>query len=316
MYSKSFFDGLRSVAPRGLFWLLASAILLTVLQCSHSLLNPKALEISPTTHADKKNSKMKKQPIEQVNVEAIVSRNLFGEQITKMSAQAQLVAKAAETRLPLELRAVFESSESSISAAIIGQRGQNAKLFTVGDSVPGNAVLEGVVGDKVLLRRAGKLEFLPFPESKYQATHNQKTRDTINQTKNEQLVISSDAGKQAPVTDILETIEAQAPTTESSTKQALLMEFKENPREMISKIGLSEAKSGGYRVGNVSNSPYLRQSGLQSGDVILSVNGQTLSNMQNDRTQLAGLMAGGTARLEIQRGDIRFTITASMPNSG
>ena len=170
--------------------------------------------------------------------------------------------------------------------------------------------------DKVLLRRAGKLEFLPFPESKYQATQNQKARVTINQTKNEQLVISSDAGKQTPITDILETIEAQAPTAESSTEPALLREFKENPQEMISKIGLSETKSGGYRVGNVSNSPYLRQSGLQSGDVILSVNGQTLSNVQNDRTQLAGLMAGDTARLEIQRGDIRFTITASMPNSG
>ena len=105
-------------------------------------------------------------------------------------------------------------------------------------------------------------------------------------------------------------------TKEPSTEPALLREFKENPQEMISKIGLSETKSGGYRVGDISNSPYLRQSGLQSGDVILSVNGQTLSNVQNDRTQLAGLMAGGTARLEIQRGDIRFTITASMPNSG
>jgi len=259
---------------------------------------------------------MKKQPIEQINIEAVVGRNLFGKPVTQMSAQAQLVAKAAETRLPLELRAVFESSESSSSAAIIGQRGQNAKLFTVGDSVPGNAILEGVVDDKVLLRRAGKLEFLPFPESKYQATQNQKARVSINQTKNEQLVISSDAGKQTPITDILETIEAQAPTAESSTEPALLREFKENPQEMISKIGLSETKSGGYRVGNVSNSPYLRQSGLQSGDVILSVNGQTLSNVQNDSTQLAGLMTGGTARLEIQRGDIRFTITASMPNSG
>ena len=166
MNSKSFFDGLRSVAPRGLFWLLATAIVLTVLQCSHSLLNPKALEISPTTHAGKKTSNKKKQPNKQVNIDAVINRNLFGKPITQMSAQAQLVAKAAETRLPLELRAVFESSESSISAAIIGQRGQNAKLFTVGDSVPGNAILEGVVGDKVLLRRAGKLEFLPFPESK------------------------------------------------------------------------------------------------------------------------------------------------------
>ena len=316
MNSQSFFDGLSSIAPRALFWLLAVAIALTIFQCSHSLLNPKALEVSPTTQASKKTSNMKKQPIEQINIEAVVGRNLFGKPVTQMSAQAQLVAKAAETRLPLELRAVFESSESSSSAAIIGQRGQNAKLFTVGDSIPGNAILEGVVDDKVLLRRAGKLEFLPFPESKYQATQNQKARVTINQTKNEQLVISSDAGQQTPITDILETIEAQASTTESSTEPALLREFKENPQEMISKIGLSETKSGGYRVGNVSNSPYLRQSGLQSGDVILSVNGQTLSNVQNDSTQLAGLMAGGTARLEIQRGDIRFTITASMPNSG
>ena len=316
MNSQSFFDGLSSIAPRALFWILAAAIVLTIFQCSHSLLNPKALEAPPTTQASKKTSNMKKQPIEQVNIETVVSRNLFGKPVTQMSAQAQLVAKAAETRLPLELRAVFESSESSSSAAIIGQRGQNAKLFTVGDSVPGNAILEGVVDDKVLLRRAGKLEFLPFPESKYQATQNQKARVTINQTKNEQLVISSDAGKQTPITDILETIEAQAPTAESSTEPALLREFKENPQEMISKIGLSETKSGGYRVGNVSNSPYLRQSGLQSGDIILSVNGQTLSNVQNDSTQLAGLMAGGTARLEIQRGDIRFTITASMPNSG
>ena len=316
MNSQSFFDGLSSIAPRALFWLLAAAIILTIFQCSHSLLNPKALETPTATQASKKTSNTKKQPIEQINIEAVVSRNLFGKPVTQMSAQAQLVAKAAETRLPLELRAVFESSESSISAAIIGQRGQNAKLFTVGDSVPGNAILEGVVDDKVLLRRAGKLEFLPFPESKYQATQNQKARVTINQTKNEQLVISSDAGKQTPITDILETIEAQAPTAESSTEPALLREFKENPQEMISKIGLSETKSGGYRVGNVSNSPYLRQSGLQSGDVILSVNGQTLSNVQNDSTQLAGLMAGDTARLEIQRGDIRFTITASMPNSG
>ena len=167
-----------------------------------------------------------------------------------------------------------------------------------------------------MLRRAGKLEFLPFPKAKYQATQNQKARDTINQAKNEQLAISSDAGKQTPATATLKTVEAQASTAESSTEPALLREFKENPEGMISKIGLSETKSGGYRVGNVSNSPYLRQSGLQSGDVILSVNGQTLSNVQNDRTQLAGLMAGGTARLEIQRGDIRFTITASMPNSG
>ena len=316
MNTESFFDSLKSFAPKGLFWLLATAIVLTVFQCSHSLLNPKTLETSPMTQVVKKASDIKKQPNKLLNIEAVVSRNLFGKPVTQMSAQAQLVAKASETRLPLELRAVFESSESAISAAIIGQRGQNAKLFTVGDSVPGNAILEGVVGDQVLLRRAGKLESLSFPKSKYLATQNQRAKKNTDQTEKKMLATSSDIEKESLVTDILETSEAQAPATESSTEPALLREFNRNPQEMISKIGLSETKSGGYRVGNVSNSPYLRQSGLQSGDVILSVNGQTLSNVQNDRTQLAGLMTGGTARLEIQRGDIRFTITASMPNSG
>ena len=45
MNFQSFFDNLSSVAPRALFWLLAAAIVLSVFQCSHSLLNPKALEI-------------------------------------------------------------------------------------------------------------------------------------------------------------------------------------------------------------------------------------------------------------------------------
>ncbi len=316
MNTESFFDSLRSFAPRGLFWLLATAIVLTVFQCSHSLLNPETLEKSPMTQVVRKASDTKKQPDKLRIIESVVSRNLFGKPVTQMSAQAQLVAKAAETRLPLELRAVFESSESTISAAIIGQRGQNAKLFTVGDSVPGNAILEGVVGDQVLLRRAGKLESLSFPKSKYLATQNQRAKKNTDQTEKRVFATSSDTEKESLVTDILETSEAQAPATESSTEPALLREFNKNPQEMISKIGLSETKSGGYRVGNVSNSPYLRQSGLQSGDLILSVNGQTLSNVQNDRTKLAGLIAGGTARLEIQRGDIRFTITASMPNSG
>ncbi len=316
MNTESFFDNLRSFAPRGLFWLLTTAIVLTAFQCSNSLLNPKTLQMSPTIQVDKKSSDIKKQPNKLLNVEAVVSRNLFGKPVTQMSAQAQLVAKAAETRLPLELRAVFESSESTISAAIIGQRGQNAKLFTVGDSVPGNAVLEGVVGDQVLLRRAGKLESLSFPKSKYLATQNQKAKKNTDKTDKKLLATSPDIRKKSLATDILETNEAQSSTPDSIIEPLLLREFNENPQEMISKIGLSETKSGGYRVGNVSNSPYLRQSGLQSGDVILSVNGKTLSNVQNDRTQLAGLMAGGSARLEIQRGDIRFTITASMPNSG
>ena len=55
-------------------------------------------------------------------------------------------------RPALELKAVFAASENTLSAAIIGQKGQRARLYTVGESVPGNAVSQRS-SQQVLLRR-------------------------------------------------------------------------------------------------------------------------------------------------------------------
>ena len=51
---------------------------------------------------------------------------------------------------------------------------------------------------------------------------------------------------------------------------------------------------------------------LQPGDVILSVNGQAVGDIQRDRQQIEGLLQQGTARLEVQRGTRRFFVSASL----
>jgi len=56
----------------------------------------------------------------------------------------------------------------------------------------------------------------------------------------------------------------------------------------------------------------LTQVGLQPGDVILSVNGQTLGNMSDDQMLLDQVTASGQARLEIQRGNRRFVVNHSL----
>jgi general secretion pathway protein C len=49
--------------------------------------------------------------------------------------------------------------------------------------------------------------------------------------------------------------------------------------------------------------------GLRPGYVVLSVNGQAVGDIQQDRSQLNVVMDAGSARLEIQRGERRFFVT-------
>jgi len=61
------------------------------------------------------------------------------------------------------------------------------------------------------------------------------------------------------------------------------------------------------------NSTYLRQTGLQQGDIILSVNGKPTNQVGKSEQMIQTLLAEGSARIEIQRGSRRFFITASIP---
>jgi general secretion pathway protein C len=88
-----------------------------------------------------------------------------------------------------------------------------------------------------------------------------------------------------------------------------------DPEGTLNNLGLQPISSGaaeGYRLGNLAQSPYLSQTGLQAGDIILSVNGNPVGNVAQDQMQIDNIMAQGSARLEVQRGDRRFFVTASL----
>ena len=52
---------------------------------------------------------------------------------------------------------------------------------------------------------------------------------------------------------------------------------------------------------------------MQPGDVILSVNGRPVGDLNQDRLELENVLAQGSARIEVQRGTRRFFVTASLP---
>ncbi|MDH3643531.1 MAG: PDZ domain-containing protein, partial [Gammaproteobacteria bacterium] len=91
--------------------------------------------------------------------------------------------------------------------------------------------------------------------------------------------------------------------------------IEQDPEGALTNIGVtpvSEGQSSGYRLGNLADSPYLSQTGLQPGDVVLSVNGRPVGDISQDKMEFDNVLAQGSARLEVQRGTRRFFVTASL----
>tara|TARA_B100000900_G_scaffold264384_1_gene225542 strand:+ start:1595 stop:2491 length:897 start_codon:yes stop_codon:yes gene_type:complete len=280
-------------------WILILGIVVTVINTARNLIY---LPESPaTTSTQTKATTAAASASGTVDVNALANLHLFGRPTREGGAVPRSVANAQATRLPLELKAVFAASENAFSAAIIGQRGQRARLYTVGESVPGNAVLAEVYPQQVLLRRAGQLESLAFPESTYKASSKSATQ------------VAENPAVTAPNNSPNLPSRASVKSRVAESADTLTQQIAADPQAAIGELGLTADSSGGYKVGDVANSPYFQSSGLKRGDIIFSINGSPMSNVKNDKVLLAEIMSSGRARLEVMRNNQRFVITASIP---
>ncbi|MEQ8857838.1 MAG: type II secretion system protein N [Pseudomonadales bacterium] len=248
------------------------------------------------------------------DVNAILARNLFGAADVN-ATPVEIDQPAVVTRLPLELLGVFVADAADSSAAIISQRGRPGILYSIGEDVPGGATLLEVLPDHVVLRRAGVRETLPFPA----AGESLAARSRIEPDPGFQEVPIEtyeevyDADYDEPPDD------GSEPDLDSTSVRELVDEYRDelenDPSQALEDLGVTAVSSGaaeGYRVGNLAQSPYLSQTGLQPGDVILSVNGRPVGDLNQDRLELDNVLAQGSARLEVQRGTRRFFVTASL----
>lgn len=223
-------------------------------------------------------------------VAELTKRNLFGS--TDSATVTRSSAPAVPTRLPLTLEAVFVSSNSEQSSAIVSQRGKPGKLYTPGDMLPGNARLSEVEATQVILERAGAREALAF-KSTFRAKANQPAQPS----------------RQAPTA-------SKQPTPQKSKEpllQQLNAELAQEPSRTLERLGVSQNKGGGYRVSSTANNPYLAQAGLQPGDVVLSINGRPLGDINIDRMALTNLASSGSVSVELLRNGQTLTITTRIP---
>lgn len=91
----------------------------------------------------------------------VASVPLFGN--PSMAADEAANKNLPTTNLQLVLRGVVADSDAAKSSAMIEEPSKPALSYNVGDTLPGNAVLNAVFTDHVVLKRNGQLETLNFP---------------------------------------------------------------------------------------------------------------------------------------------------------
>ncbi len=190
---------------------------------------------------------------------------------------------APETRLRLELLGVFRSPIPEQSTAIIAEKGKEGELYHIGDSIPGNASLQEVYPDRVILRRAGRLETLRWSENALGGVSEVSPSPRQN----------------------------SRPPTPVATQEGGPLDMQRQRRTLISQLGLrpvSQGSNQGYKLGKRAPKALLSQVGLQADDVILSVNGHGLGTEESDLAALESYKQTQQASIVVQRGDQQFTV--------
>lgn len=244
------------------------------------------------------------------------------------------VANAPETRLALTLHGLF--SGNSESSALISAAGGQPRRYLEGASLPGGAVLAEVQKDQVLLRRQGQLEALRFPKGAAAAGFRAQgagsaadsaalsalpsTLAGVQDTRQRQSAsVGSSSSRPRSASDL-----ARRPTSAPGAGSANVFSPRSSLRAFqgalaeqgdaaLASYGLAPASGGGLEINNQVPAAALAQVGLRPGDRILSVNGQGVDGLAQNPQQIDAVLASGSARLEIQRGQRTFFVTAPIP---
>jgi len=211
--------------------------------------------------------------------------HLFGKTGVVAVKKVDKPTVAPKTRLRLILKGVFTAEQGSSSGAIVEEIGKTSDYYGLGDTLPGNAVLEEVYSDRILLRRNGKLETLSFDDKA---------------AKGQSIIAKAPRPVQKKPREPVGRVKTPEQFIEEATSQISI-----NPEKALTSVGLSPSDGGYvYQGGN----PMLSGLNLQKGDVIRSVNGNPLGDIKKDKNLMKELYQQGSLEVEVVRDGASFFI--------
>lgn len=221
----------------------------------------------------------------------IASAHLFGE-ATAEKEETETPREAPETQLDLTLRGVLAGDDGTSGLAIIAAGGDPDALFRHGDELPGGAVIDAIYGDRVILMRNGRHEALNLPEDSLGAGTETATQSPSGNTQ----------------------------TAGDGSLQRYRDRLRRDPgalQRMLQPVPVRDANGNltGFRIEG-GNRELLSAAGLESGDVVTSIDGIALENQQAAMRALQRLGNASRVTLTVTRNGNRRQVVLDFGNQG
>lgn len=207
-------------------------------------------------------------------------------------------AQAAESNVAMQLQGVVVASPSQNSSAVI-KVNDIADRYSVGETLENTGYqLVEVYWDKVILRQNnGEQKVLEFSslEHLYQPFGTNATPPNADAT----------GSNPAPNTS-MNTANTNSPAGINPTQRALgqaIDQIQENREQYLKNMGVKASGGQGYEITDQTPAALKNKLGLQSGDRILSLNGQTVGQGQTEAQLLEQAKREGKVKIEVKRGD-------------
>jgi general secretion pathway protein C len=216
---------------------------------------------------------------QRVDVAMIANSHLFG--TAPVATASTDASDAPKTSMPLVLTGIIAAKEPKDGLAILGENASGAKVYAVGDNVPGGARVQSVYEDRVLLLRDGHLESLTLPRQ--YASHGpgpvvaapaENPVDRMRRVLSDQPGLIADVMRPQPV--------------------------------------FADGKQRGYRVYPGPNRQAFMRLGLRPGDLVTGINGTPLDDPTRGQEIFRTLGSSSEARVTVMRNGRQQDLTLNM----
>lgn len=286
MNAASWLDGLppadkwRAIAlaqgPRIATWVLAFALAVQAAVIVTNVAGSSRLPKVPSATLMKSNTPS-------VDVAAIADAHLFG--FAPIQAAQTNTPDLPQSNLPLVLVGIIAADDPEAGLAILGENAAAAKVYAVGDNVPGGAKLHQVLSDRVLIDRGGgRLEVLMLPRQ-LQASSAPPPSTSMLQT-------------ETPIVDRMRKLIADDPG---------LMADIMRPQPVF-----AQGKQKGYRVYPGRNRQAFSRLGLRPGDLVMSINGTPLDDPARGQEVFRTLGSSSEAHITVMRSGQQQDLTLNI----
>jgi general secretion pathway protein C len=218
-----------------------------------------------------------------VDVAGIAGAHLFGE-VPIQAAQVD-PGSVAQSNLPLVLVGIIAADDPESGLAILGENAAAAKVYAVGDNIPGGAKLHQVLSDRVLVDRGGgRIEALMLPRQQQPGTAPPPSTAMLQ--------------TETPIIDRMRKLISDDPG---------LMADIMRPQPVF-----AQGKQKGYRVYPGRNRQAFARLGLRPGDLVMSINGTPLDDPARGQEIFRTLGSSSEAHITVMRSGQQQDLTLNI----